>query len=130
MIDGAFPTWTENIRLKMEVLTRLHIEEGLPGEDLATFLDRKRAEFDTLKDNDDIELADPDFDVPVVSQLCDQEVHDAVVIANVFRDLLEDCASYLEWLRAQEAGYCELDQFNDPTTGYLTLAEAEKAAQQ
>ena len=53
------------------------------------------------------------------------------MIALAFRDVLEDCLSYLEWLKVQEDGSCDISTFhniiedNDPlvqqTNDYLGM---------
>ena len=50
-------------------------EDKMNGVDLDTFLDRRRADFDLLKDTDDmIEAPITGFDIPVIDPRCPDEV--------------------------------------------------------
>ena len=59
---------------------------------------------------------DPGFDVPTNLDECPEDVLDALAVAEAFRDVLEDCLSYTEWLSAQAAGRCDVQLFLDFVT--------------
>ena len=109
--------WTEGIRAKMVILTSLHQDPllALPNETLNMFLERYRAKYDMLKDNDDILPDYPGFDLPQISANCPADIQNVYAIGQSFRDLLTDCKSYLKWLEAQQSGACDIEQFTGPT---------------
>ena len=111
LVANNFGRWTQGMSDKVDILADLHAEQGLPGESFSDFLYRIRAEYDGHKADDAIAVMDPNFDVPEVDDLCPQEVLGAHAAAEAFRGVLEDCLSYTEWLRAQAAGYCEVQRF-------------------
>jgi hypothetical protein len=103
-VEDNFIVWTEKIRQKMVILENLWDQspEQLAGMDLDTFLDRRRADFDLLKDTDDmIEAPITGFDIPVIDPRCPPDVQTMRDVAQSFRDLLVDAESYLQWLTAQ-----------------------------
>ena len=77
-------------------------EEKQNGVTLDTFLDTKRADFDLLKDTDDmIEATLHDFMIPFIDPRCPPEVQTMRDVAQSFKDLLVDAETYLQWLTAQ-----------------------------
>ena len=58
-------------------------------------------------------IIDPELEIPAVLSQCPEEVQQSLGVAESFEGILEDCLSYLEWLKAQAGGFCEVSQFDD-----------------
>ena len=61
-------------------------------------------------------IIDPELVIPEILNACPEDVHDQLSVAESFESILEDCFSYLEWLKAQSGGFCEITQFEDVIT--------------
>ena len=137
VIADDFSKWTAGVNEKSHVLTHMYDDwdevDPNTGDkpDFMTFLTATRAEYDTLKDAGGVLIIDPQLEIPAILDACPQEVHDQLSVAESFQDILEDCYSYLEWLKAQSGGYCELPQFTEIAVAHAaeaTDAEDEVAA--
>jgi hypothetical protein len=72
------------------------------------FLDYYRTTYEVLVESDHVHYAHPGFEVPDIHPNCPEDTQDAHAMAEAFRDVLEDCLSYLAWLQAQSSGFCDV----------------------
>ena len=113
IINDNFSTWSACINKKSEVLTEMfnNPEFRMEDEEFLEFLNRIRAQYDALKDDELIYIIDPEINLPDVDEACPEEVHDQLWVADHFREILEDSLSYKEWLKAIGGGYCDVEKF-------------------
>ena len=113
IVNDNFSVWSECINKKSEVLTQMFndpefVEEG---EEFLDFLNRIRAQYDALKDDDLVFIIDTGIVLPEISDACPEDVHDQLWMADQFKEILEDSLSYKEWLKAIGGGYCDTERF-------------------
>ena len=72
LVKEQFPRWTECIANKIDLLNMLY-DQTDKSMTFDEFIEATRAEFDELKDNNKIILADPEFPLPEVDGLCPEE---------------------------------------------------------
>lgn len=66
------------------------------------------------------------FDLPDVNNNCPKTTHDQLVVGSAYRDVLQDCLSYLEWCRVQQTGVCEISTYTDFYNNNLPLLATEQ----
>ena len=63
-------------------------EFRMEGEEFLDFLNRIRAQYDELKDEELIFIIDPEITLPDVHESCPEEVHDQLWVADQFKEIL------------------------------------------
>ena len=84
IVNDNFSVWSECINKKSEVLTQMFndpefVEEG---EEFLDFLNRIRAQYDALKDDDLVFIIDTGIVLPEIDDACPEDVHDQLWMAD------------------------------------------------
>ena len=66
------------------------------------------------------------FGLPDVHANCPKTTHDQLVVGLAYRDVLQDCLSYLEWCRVQQTGVCEVSTYTDFYNNNLPLLATQQ----
>ena len=113
IVNDNFSVWSECINRKSEILTMMFNDPEFREEDeeFLDFLNRIRAQYDELKDDDLVFIVDTGIVLPEINDACPEDVHDQLWMADQFKEILEDSLSYKEWLKAIGLGFCDVEEF-------------------
>ena len=133
IVNDNFSVWSECINRKSEILTMMFNDPEFREEDeeFLDFLNRIRAQYDELKDDDLVFIVDTGIVLPEINDACPEDVHDQLWMADQFKEILEDSLSYKEWLKAIGLGFCDVEEFQELEDALApAIAESNAAVEQ